>query len=116
MLTRRVIAELLLLLSQCVHPLLQLAPSPLVFVERDHRPEIGIRKPLDVLLQVRPAAAQGFASGQQLLWQPRSAVRPRDGHGERFRLAQQPAEVLPDQLVELTHRCSARGAAGHMTR
>src|SRR5436190_1906493 len=54
--------------------------------------------------------------GQQFLRQPCAAVGPRNGYGERFWLAQQGAEVLPDQRIELTNRRPARGTAGQLPR
>jgi hypothetical protein len=112
----RIIAQLLLLPGQRLHAPLQLAPPPLVLFERDDRPEIGVGEPLELLVQVRRAAAQRLAAGEQLLRQPRPAVRPCHGRRQRLRLAQQGAEVPPHQLVELTDRRLARGAAGRMTR
>ena len=46
------------------------------------------------------AAAQRLATGEQLLWQPRSAMGARDGLGQRLRRGEQGAEVLPHHLVE----------------
>jgi hypothetical protein len=90
---------LLLLLGQCAHALLQVAAPTLILVERDDRPEVGIGEPLDLLLQVRPATAQRLAAREKLLRQPGTTMGTRDGHGERFRLTQQGAQVLPYQLV-----------------
>jgi hypothetical protein len=50
-------------------------------------------------LQVRPATAQRLAAREKLLRQPGTTMGTRDGHGERFRLTQQGAQVLPYQLV-----------------
>jgi DNA invertase Pin-like site-specific DNA recombinase len=53
----RVLAQLLLLLGQCPHALLQIASPPSVLVERDDRSEVGVREPLQLVPQVRLAAA-----------------------------------------------------------
>src|SRR4051795_7483464 len=53
----RVLAQLLLLLGQCPHALLQIASPPSVLVERDDRPEGGAGEPLQLVPQVRLAAA-----------------------------------------------------------
>src|SRR3954451_12470617 len=47
----------LLLLGQCPHALLQIASPPSVLVERDDRSEVGVREPLQLVAQVRLAAA-----------------------------------------------------------
>ena len=83
-----------------MHALLQVTPAPLVFVQRNHCPEIGVGEPLDLLAQMDLAAAQRLATGEQLLWQPRSAMGARDGLGQRLRRGEQGAEVLPHHLVE----------------
>src|SRR5690242_808011 len=53
----RVVAQLFLLLGQRLHVPLQIAPPPSVLVERDDRPEVGVREPLQLVPQVRLAAA-----------------------------------------------------------
>jgi transposase len=53
----RVVAQLLLLLGQRLHVPLQIAPPPSVLVERDDRSEVGVREPLQLVPQVRLAAA-----------------------------------------------------------
>ena len=65
---------MLLLSGQCLDALFQVAPAPLVFVERDDGPEIGIGESLELLDQVRLAAAQLFTARKQLLRQPRPAM------------------------------------------
>jgi len=90
-LARSVITQLLILPVQSLYTLLQLAPTPLILVERDDRPEVGIGEPFELLVQVRPTAAQRLAASQQRLRQPCSAMGPRNGHRERLRLAQQRA-------------------------
>jgi hypothetical protein len=77
--------------GQRLHALLQVAAPPLVLVERDDCSEVGIGEPLELLVQVRPAAAQYLASSEQFLRQPRSAMGPRNGRGQWLRLTQQGA-------------------------
>ena len=74
LLARGVAAELLLLFSQRPHAPFEVAPAPLIFVERDDGPEIGIGESLELLDQVRLAAAQLFTARKQLLRQPRPAM------------------------------------------
>jgi hypothetical protein len=93
-----------------LHALLQVAPAPLILVERDDRAEVGVGEPLDLPTQVRLAAAQCLAAGEQLLRQPGPAVGARDGCGQRLRLGQQRAEIPPHQRIELVGRHVARGA------
>ena len=101
MLALRVVAQQFLRASQCLHALLEIAPPPLILVERDDRPEIGIGEPLELLGEMRLGVAQRLATGEQFLRQPRPAMGACDGCGEWLRLLQQGAEIVPDHLVEL---------------
>lgn len=74
-----------------MYTLLQLTPPPLILVERDYPPKVGIGEPFKLLVQVRSTAAQRLAASQQRLRQPCAAVGPRNGHRERLWLAQQSA-------------------------
>jgi hypothetical protein len=53
-----IVAQVLLLAGERLDALLQVAPPPLILVERDHRPEIGVGEPLELLAQVRLGPAQ----------------------------------------------------------
>jgi hypothetical protein len=108
---RHVVAQQLLLAGQSPPALLQVAPPPLVLVERQDRPKIGVGEPLELLGEVRLGAAQRLAARLQLLRQPCPAMGTCDSGGERLRLGQQGAEILPHQLVELTGGRVAGGAA-----
>jgi len=81
-----VAAQLLLLAGQRLHALLEVAPAPLVFVERDDGPEVSVSEPFKLLAQVRLAAAQRFAACEQFLRQPGAAMGACHGRGQRFRL------------------------------
>jgi hypothetical protein len=90
-LARCVITQLLLLPNQRLYTLLQVMPASLILVERDDGPEVGIGEPFELLVQVRPTAAQRLAASQQRLRQPRPAMGPRNSHRKRLRLVQQSA-------------------------
>jgi len=60
---------------------------------------------------MRLGAAQRLPTGEQFLWQPCPAMRAGDGRGERLRLTEQGAEIVPDHFVELVGRDMARWAA-----
>src|SRR3954453_21654045 len=53
----RVLAQLLLLLGPCPHAPLPSSSPPAILVERDDRSEVGVREPLQLVPQVRLAAA-----------------------------------------------------------
>src|SRR3954453_3448129 len=112
----RVATQLLLLPGQRLRALLQVAPPPLLLVERDDGPQVGIGEPFELLAQVRLSPAQRLAPGEQLLRQPGSAMGTCNGRGQRLRLAQERTEVVPHQLVELAGGRVARGAAGGAVR
>jgi hypothetical protein len=57
LLTRSVAAELLLLAGQGLDALLEIAPPPLILIERNNRSEIGVGEPFDLLVQARLATA-----------------------------------------------------------
>jgi hypothetical protein len=42
LLAERIVAQLLLLSGQCLHPLLQFTPASLILVKRNDAPEIGV--------------------------------------------------------------------------
>ena len=104
-------AQQLLLAGQSPDALLQVAAPPLVLVERQDRPKIGVGEPLELLGEVRLGTAQRLAARLQLLRQPCPAMGARNGGGERLGLGQQGAEILPHQLVELAGGRVAGGAA-----
>src|SRR4051812_49788247 len=62
------------------------------------------------------AGARLCAGGRELLRQPSPAVSTGDGCGEWLRLAQERAQVVPYQGIELAGRGVARGAAGGAVR
>ena len=104
-------AQQLLLAGQGPHALLQVAAAPLVLVEREDRPKVGVGEPFELLGEMRLGTAQRLAAGEQLLWQPCPTMRALNGDGERHGLGQQGAEILPHQLVELAGGRIAGGAA-----
>ena len=104
-------AQQLLLTGQGPQALLQVAAPPLVLVEREDRPKVGVGEPLELLGEMRLGTAQRLAAGEQLLRQPCPTMGARNGDGERPRLGQQGAEILPHQLVELAGGRVAGGAA-----
>ena len=67
MLALRIVAQELLLASQRLHALLEVAAAPLILLEREDRPQIGIGEPLDLLRQMRLGAAQRLATSEQFL-------------------------------------------------
>ena len=87
----RVVAQQLLLAGQGLRSAFQVAAPPLVLVEREDRPQVGVGEPLDLLAQVRLGAAQRVAAGEQFLRQPRSAMGPRNGRDQWLWLTQQGA-------------------------
>ncbi len=64
MLALRVVAQQLLLAGQSLHALLQVPAAPLIFLEREDRPQIGVGELLDLLGEVRLGAAQRLATGE----------------------------------------------------
>ena len=101
LLARRVVTQQRLLPGQCLHAPLQIAAPPLILIERDDRSKVGVGEPLDLLAQMRLAAAQRFAAREQLLGQPRSSMGTGDRRCEWCWLVQQRAQILPYQLIEL---------------
>jgi hypothetical protein len=89
---RHVVAQQLLLAGQNPQALLQVTAAPLVLVERENRPKIGVGEPLELLGKLRLGMAQRLAARLQLLRQPCPAMGTRDRGGERLRLGQQGAE------------------------
>jgi hypothetical protein len=85
---RHVVAQQLLLAGQSPQALLQVAAPPLVLVERQDRPQIGVGEPLELLGEVRLGTAQRLAARLQLLRQPCPAMGARHGGGERLGLGQ----------------------------
>ena len=111
LLTRSIAAELLFLAGQRLHPLLDVAPAPFVFIQRDDSPEIGVGEPFELLAQARLALPQRFPACEQFLRQPRSTMRACHGPGQRLRLGQHRPEIAPDQVIKLPGGCVARRAA-----
>ena len=106
-----IVREFGLLPVQRLQPRLGVAPAALVFGHRHDTGKIGVREPLDLLAESRPAAAQVGPARLQLLWQPVAAAcalhRVRDHLGCGKHLAQ----IAPDQVVQGTSRDVARRAA-----
>lgn len=112
LLARGIVTQLLFLSGQRLRALFKVAPSPLVFIEGDNRPEVCVCEPLELLVQVRLSAAQRLTAREEFLRQPRPVMGAGDGGCERGRLARQGAEIVPRQFVEL----SGGGMAGRAAR
>ena len=88
--------ELLLLACEREHARLNLVAPPLVFGEGNDTIQIGLGKPLQLLLETGPAALEIGASRLQLLRQPMPAARPLDGLRDHLRMLQHLTEIAPD--------------------
>jgi hypothetical protein len=78
--------------------LLEVTPAPAVFVQQDDPAEIGLGQPLELLREARLSPSQPLLACLQFLRQPLSAMRPCQGLRGLLWMAQQVAEIGPDQL------------------
>src|SRR4051812_42685717 len=85
------------------------APAP-ELVETHNTRQVGLREPLDLLLNTGLPAPQRLPTRLQILRQPMPAVRPPQGKADGLRLVQQLAQILPDQRVHLRGWNVAGGA------
>jgi hypothetical protein len=88
----------------------QLTPAPPVFVQPHNIGQVGVGQALDLLPQARLATLQPLLTRLQLLRQPVSAMRLRQGLSDLLGMRKQCTKVGPHQLVELLGWAQARGA------
>jgi hypothetical protein len=89
----------------------QLLALALEFGQPDHLSQVGVQQPLLLALQLAQGLVDGRLPGLELLGQPRPTPGPLQGVGDLGRVAQQRAQVAPDQLIQLLGRGVAGGAA-----
>jgi DDE superfamily endonuclease len=77
----------------------------------DHLGQVSLQKPLALACHARPDAAQGRLPAAQLPRHPGAAVGALQRLGDQLRLAEDGAQVRPDQLVELAGGDEPRRAA-----
>ena len=77
----------------------------------DHLGQVSLQKPLALACHARPDAAQGRLPVAQLPRHPGAAVGALQRLGDQLRLAEDGAQVRPDQLVELAGGDEPRRAA-----
>ncbi len=106
-----VVHEPALLAVERQQPDLGFAPAPLALAQRHDAGEVGLREPLDLLVQPRPGAAQVGPPRLHLLRQPVPAAGPLHGVRDHLRRGEHLAKVAPNQLLQRPARDVARRAA-----
>lgn len=91
--------------------LVQFAATALEFCQWDDAVQIGFAQAVQLMVKIRPSLAQLVTAGLQLLRQPTAPTRAFQSLGDEFRMRQEVAHILPNQLVQLRCRNEARGAA-----
>jgi hypothetical protein len=89
----------------------QLLTLVLQLRQADHLGQVGVQQPLLLALQLGKGLADGRLPGLELLGQPCPTPRPLQRTGDLGRVAQQRAQVGPDQLIQLLGRGVAGAAA-----
>jgi hypothetical protein len=96
--------QLLRLCVQGLQAVLHALAPPLVLRQGDDAEQVGLGEPLELLVEPALGFVQLLAPGLQLLRQPSPALGAGKGLGNLLGGAEQRAEVLPDQFIQLVRR------------
>jgi hypothetical protein len=88
-------------------PVFHRLPAPPVFRQGNDAVKVGFGQALQLPFKSEPAAVQLLAPGLKILRQPSTAVRPDQGLFDAGGVREQPAQILPNQFVELMGRRKA---------
>jgi hypothetical protein len=107
---------LLPLASQRREALLQGVPPTPVLSQRDDTLQIRVGKTFPLLGESNLGLPQLLAAGLECLRQPLAALRPLQSLGNRVRMREDLAEIMPDQGIEAPGGDKARGALATAAR